>query len=163
MNAVKESEYTYEKEQEAARLQARAARSTHRPEYNFPSLNSSTPIKNTGITENRQTERTMHFNLNPSHNFYPLTELTGCTNQYEPPMNDSIINGAGTTPGVQSTTGKTKAPGRNKLWRNNGTGTVPQQHNLPPHMTNPTDRNGLFSDSPNSSKTKMDQHVSNVI
>ena len=156
LNTVKENEYTYEKEQEAARQQARAARSTHRTEYNFPSLNSSTPIKNTGTTENRQqpTERTTHFNPNPTHHFYPPTELTGHTNQYEPPINDSIINGAGTTPGVQFTTGMTNATGHNKLWRNSSTGTVPRRHTLPPCMTNPMDRNGLFSNSPNSSNNR---------
>ena len=58
LNTVKESELAYQKGQEAARQQARAARSTHRPKYNFPSLNSSTPIKNTGMSENKQPEKT---------------------------------------------------------------------------------------------------------
>ena len=73
LNVVKESEYTYEKEQEAARQQARATRPLHRTEYNFTSLNSSTPIKNMGTTENRHQppERTTHFNPNLTHHFYP--------------------------------------------------------------------------------------------
>ena len=156
LNAVKESGNTYEKEQEAARQHARAARPTHRTQYNFTSLNCSTPIKNMGTTENRHqpTERTTHFNPNPTHHFYPLTELIGCTNRYELPINDSIINGAGTTPGVQFTTGMTDVAGCNEPWRNNGTGTIPQQHTLPPHMTNPTDCNGFFSNSPNSSNNR---------
>ena len=48
----------------------------------------------------------------------------------------------------------TDATGQNELWRNNGTGAVPHQHTLPPHMTNPMDCNGLFSDSPNSSNNR---------
>ena len=42
---IKESERAYEKEQEEAKQQARATRSAQRTEYNFLSLNSSTPIK----------------------------------------------------------------------------------------------------------------------
>ena len=156
LNAVKESEYTYKREQEAARQQARAARSTHRTEYNFTRLNSSTPIKNTGTTENRRQppERTTHFNPNPTHHFYPPTEMTGHTNWYEPPINDLIINGAGTTPGVQFTIGTTDAAGHNEPWRSNGTGTAPQQHYLPPCTSNLTDGNGLFSDSLSSSNNR---------
>ena len=137
MNTVKEGEYTYEKEQEAAKQLARAAISTHRPEYNFTSLNSSTPIKNMGTTDNRQQppERTTHFNPNPTHHFYPLTELTNHNNWYEPPINNSIINGASTTPGVQFATGMTNASGHNKPWRDNSTGTAPQ-HTLSTCTTN---------------------------
>ena len=104
--------------------------------------------------ENKQPERTTHFNPNPTHHFYPPTELTSHTNQYEPPINDSIINGASTTPRVQFTTGMTDATDQNELWRNNGTGTVPHEYTLPPHMTNPTYHNGLFADSPNSSNNR---------
>ena len=48
----------------------------------------------------------------------------------------------------------TDATGQNKPWRNNGRGTMPQQHTLPSHMTNLADRNRLFSDSPNSSNNR---------
>ena len=122
LTTVKESELAYQKGQEAARQQARVARLTHRPEYNFPSLNSRTPIRNTGMSENKQPEKTTHFNPNPTHHFYPPTELTSHTNQYEPPINDSIINGASTTPRVQFTTGTTDATSQNEPLRNNGTG-----------------------------------------
>ena len=63
---ITESERAYEKEQEEAKQQARATRSTQRTDYNFLSLNSSTPIKNTGTAENRHqpTERTTHSNPN---------------------------------------------------------------------------------------------------
>ena len=59
-----------------------------------------------------------------------------------------------TTPGVQFTTGTTDATSQNEPWRNNGTGTVPHQHTLPPHTTNPMDCNGLFSNSLNSSNNR---------
>ena len=154
LNTAKEGKLAYQKAQEAARQQVRAARSTNRPEYNFRSLNFSTPIKNTGTTENKQPERSTHFNPNPTHHFCPPTEPTGYTNQYKLPINDSIINGASTTPGVQFTTGMTNMAGWNEPWRNNGAGVVPQQHTLPPHMTNLTGCNGLFSDSPNSSNNR---------
>ena len=42
---MKESERAYENEQEEAKQQARATRSTQRTDYNFLSLNSGTPIK----------------------------------------------------------------------------------------------------------------------
>ena len=48
----------------------------------------------------------------------------------------------------------TDAAGHNEPWRNNGTGMASQQHTLPPHMINQTDRNGLFSNSPNSLNNK---------
>ena len=47
LTRIREKEKACEKGQEAARKQARTT-------HNFPSLNSSTPIKNTGTTENRQ-------------------------------------------------------------------------------------------------------------
>ena len=54
LNTIRESERIYEKEKEEARIQeeqARATRATQRPEYNFLSLNSSTPIKNTATVK----------------------------------------------------------------------------------------------------------------
>ena len=82
VTAVRESERAYEKEQEEAKQQARAMRSMQRTDYNFLSLNSSTPIKNTGTAESRHQpiERTTHFNPNPIHHFYPTTEPTNHTN-----------------------------------------------------------------------------------
>ena len=53
ITTVRESDRDYEKEKERARIrdqQTQASRSIHRPEYNFLTLNSSTPIKNTGTT-----------------------------------------------------------------------------------------------------------------
>ena len=56
LTTVRESERNYEKEKEEARVreqQARTTRSSQRPEYNFLTLNSSTPIKNTSTTGNQ--------------------------------------------------------------------------------------------------------------
>ena len=55
ITTVRESERNYEKEKEEARAreQSRTTKSSQRPEYNFLSLNSSTPIKNTGTTGNQ--------------------------------------------------------------------------------------------------------------
>ena len=61
LTTVRESERTYEKEKEEPRVreqQARATRPSQRPEYNFLSLNSSTPIKNTGTTTGNQNRQT---------------------------------------------------------------------------------------------------------
>ena len=77
ITTVRDSDRDYEKEKERARIrdqQTQASKLTHRLEYNFLTLNSSTPIKNTGTTafqttgnQNRHTERSIHFNPNPTH------------------------------------------------------------------------------------------------
>ena len=148
---IRESEKEYKKGQEGAKQQTRAARSTQRTDYNFLSLNSSSPIKNTGTAENRQQppERTTHFNPNTMHHFYATTEPASHTNRYKPAANDSIIQGAGTAYVAHFTTGTTAATGRNKPWRNTGNNTAAQQI-FPTLMTNKTDCNSLFSESPNS-------------
>ena len=67
LNAVRESELKYEKEKAKARnkeQQVRLARQTNRPELNFLTLNSCTPIRNTNTApwtetnQNQHTERT---------------------------------------------------------------------------------------------------------
>ena len=62
LSRIRENKKAYEKGKETARKQARTT-------YNFLSLNSSTPNKNSGTTENRQQppERTTHFNPNTIH------------------------------------------------------------------------------------------------
>ena len=154
-NTIRESEKAYEKGQEAAKQQARTTRSAQRIDYNFLSLNSSTPIKNTSTTENRQQlpERTTYFNPNPIHHFYPMTEPTSRTNRYKPPVNDSIIQGTGAAPVTQFTTGTTVSTGRNEPWRNTSTNAASQQI-FPTHTTTMTDCSRLFNDSPNSSNNR---------
>ena len=86
LTAVRESERIYEKEKEEARVreqQARTTRPSQRSEYNFLSLNSSTPIKNTDTTsgnQNRQTERGIHLNPNTIQHLYSMTETTSHNN-----------------------------------------------------------------------------------
>ena len=105
----------YEKGQETDKKQTRTT-------YNCLSLNSSTPIKNTGVTENRQQppERTTHFNPNTIHQYYSSTEPTSCTNRYKPPANDSIIQGPTNRPVTHLTDGMTTTTGHNEPWRNTG-------------------------------------------
>ena len=159
ITTLRESERNYEKEKEEARIreqQTRTTRSTQHPEYNFLTLNSSTPIKNMGTTgnQNQHTERSIHFNPNPIHHLYSMTETTSHNSWYEPPANDSIIQGAGTAPGGQfttNTTSVTSAAGRNDAWRNNNGSNAPTHTNFPACTTRTTGHNGFFNDSPNSS------------
>ena len=118
-------------------------------------MNSSTPIKNGSTTANRQqpSGRMTHFNPNTIHQYYSVTEPTSCTNRYEPPANDSIIQGTNTAPIVHLTGSTTTSTGHNTPWRNNGKNNIPQQ-TCPSQATNTTDRNALFNDSPNSSNDR---------
>ena len=145
---IRESKRAYEKGQEASRKQART-------NYNFLGMNSSTPIKNSSTTVNRQqpTHRTTHFNPNTIHQYYSATEPTSHINQYEPPVNDSIIQGANTAPVTHLTVSTTTSTGHNAPWRNNGNNSVPQQA-CPNQATNTTNCNVLFNDSPNSSNDR---------
>ena len=154
-NTIRENKKAYDKGQEAGKQQARTTRLVQGIGYNFLSPNPSTPIKNTGTTENRQqaSERMMHFNPNPIHHHYPTTKPTNRTNHYEPPVNSSIIQGACATPVMHFTTGMTGPTGHNEPWRNTGTSAASQQI-FPTHMTTMMDRNGLFNDSPNSSHNR---------
>ena len=82
LTTVRESEKAYKKEKEEARIreqQARKPRQPPRQEYNFLSLNSCTPIKNTDTTtenQNHQAERGISFNPNTIQHLYTMTEAT---------------------------------------------------------------------------------------
>ena len=151
LKAVKQSEENYAREQEQARVrdeQLGAARQTNRSEFYFRTLANSTPIRNDNARSN---QLGVHFNTNPVRHVYPTTNMPDRDDQYEPPVNDSIIEGAGATPAGQFTTNTTSTTGRNDLWRsNNGTNTAT-------HMTShrastrSTSRNGFHNNSPNSS------------
>ena len=161
LTKIRESERNYEKEDAEARTrdqQAKAARQSNRSEFNYITPNSNTPIKNTGTTafqsegnQNQYTERNIHFNPNLVHHLYPMTGSTSQNSQYKPPVNDSIIQGAGTAPGGQFATNATSATGHNEAWRNNNRTNATSHTNPPPHTTRPTGHNGFFNDSPNSS------------
>ena len=116
LNAIRESEENYRKEQEQARIreeQLRSARQTSRSDINlYPTLANSTPIRNTNT---RSDQPGVHFNTNPVHHVYATTSDRG--KQFEPPENDSILQGATSSPVDQFATNATDTAGRNKLWR----------------------------------------------
>ena len=151
IKAVKESEEKYEREQEEAKSrdqQLRLTRQTNRSDFNFLTMINSTPIRN-GNT--RADQPAVHFNTNTIHYFYPPTNLTTNGDRYEPPANDSIIQGAGSAPGGQFATNTT---GHNDPWRyNNETNTV--THTNPQAcVTRPSSCNSFHNNSPNSSDNR---------
>ena len=102
LNAVKQSEENYVKEQEQVRVrdkQLRSARQINRSDFNYLTLANSTPIRNDNT---RSDQPGVHFNTNPICHVYSAT--TDEDDQYEPPINDSIIQGAGSSPTDQFTT-----------------------------------------------------------
>ena len=154
LKAVKQSEENYEREQEQARIrdeQLRSARQTSRSDFNFATLSNSIPIRN----DNTRSEQPgVDFNTNPVHHVYSTTSMTSGDNQYEPPANDSILQGAGSAPTGQFMTNATSTTDRNDLWRhNNGTNTAI-------HMTTQgcatrlTSHSGFQNNSPNSSDAR---------
>ena len=89
LNAVKQSEENNMKEQEQVRVrdeQLRSAKQTNRLDFNHLTLANSTPIRNDNT---RSDQPGVHFNTNPIHHVYSAT--TDGDDQYEPPVNDSII------------------------------------------------------------------------
>ena len=116
LTAIRESEENYKKEQEQARIreeQLRSARQTSRPDINlYPTLANSTPIRNTNT---RSDQPGVHFNTNPVHHVYATTSDRG--EKYEPPENDSILQGATSSPADQFATNATDTAGHNEPWR----------------------------------------------
>ena len=116
LNAIKESEKNYKREQEQARIrdeQLRWARQTNRSDINlYPMLANSTPMRNTNA---RSDQPGVHFNTNPVHHVYATTSDRG--EQYEPPENDSILQGATSSPADQFATNATDTAGHNEPWR----------------------------------------------
>ena len=111
LNAVKQSEENYVREQEQVRVrdeQLRSARQTNRSDFNYLTLANSTPIRNDNT---RSDQPGVHFNTNPIHHVYSAT--TDGDDRYEPPINDSIIQGAGSAPTDQFTTNAIGVTGRN--------------------------------------------------
>ena len=116
LNAIKESEENYKREQEQARIrdeQLRSARQTSRSDINlYPTLANSTPIRNSNT---RSDQPGVHFNTNPVHHVYTTT--SDGDNQYEPPENDSILQGVTSSPVDQFTTNAIDMAGCNEPWR----------------------------------------------
>ena len=78
----------------------------------YPTLANSTPIRNTNT---RSDQPGVHFNTNPVHHVYATTSDRG--EQYEPPENDSILQGATSSSVDQFATNATDTAGRNEPWR----------------------------------------------
>ena len=147
LTAIRESEENYKKEQEQARIreeQLRSARQTSRPDINlYPTLANSTPIIN---TDTRSDQPGVHFSTNPVHHVYATTSDRG--EQYKPPENDSILQGATSSPAVQFTTNATDTAGRDKPWRQNNTTNISSNTYNHRTTTRPTGCNGLQTNNP---------------
>ena len=153
LNAVKQSEENYAREQEQVRVrdqQLRSVRQNDRSDFNYLTLANSTPIRNDNA---RSDPPGVHFNTNPVRHFYSTT--SDGDNQYEPTVDDSIIQGAASAPTDQFATNTTNVTGCNDLWRRNNstiTSTNTATHRT---STKPTSRNDLHSYiSPNSSDNR---------
>ena len=116
---------------------------------------NSTPIRNnTTRPDPHQRERAVHFNTNAVCHFYPPTNPTTNGDWYEPPANDSIIQGAVATPGGQFAMGTTSVTCHNESWRyNNGKNTATHIY-LQTHMTRPSGHNSYHNNSQNSSDNR---------
>ena len=163
ITAVRESEMNYKKEKAETRnkeQKVRLVRQSSRSDINFLTVNSNTSIRNVNtaqqIRANQQKNRetAVHFNPNPVHHLYPTTDPTSHNDWYEPPANDSIIQGAGSVTGGQFATNTTSITGRNEPWRyNNGTNTAPCT-NPQTCTTRPPSHTGFHNNSPNSSDNR---------
>ena len=146
LTAIRKSEENYKKEQEQARLreeQLRSARQTSRSDINLLTLANSTPIRNTNT---RSDQPGVHFNTNPVHHVYTTTSDRG--EQYEPPENDSILQGATLSPADQFATNATDTVGHNKPWRRNNTTSIGSNTFNHRTTTRPTGCNGLQINNP---------------
>ena len=140
LKAVKQSEENYEREQEQARIrdeQLRSARQTNKSDFNFLRLANSTPIRNDNT---RSDQPGIHFNTNPVRHIYFTTSMTSRDDQYEPPVNDSILQGVGSAPAGQFATNTNGTTGLNDSWRhNNRTNTA--THTTYNHETKASENN----------------------
>ena len=147
LNAIRESEENYRKEQEQARIRAeqlRSTRQTSRSDINlYPTLANSTPIRNTNT---RSDQPGVHFNTNTVQHVYATTWDRG--EQFEPPENDSILQGATSPPADQVTTSTTDTAGCNELWRRNNTTNIGPNTFSHRTTTRPTSRNEPQTNNP---------------
>ena len=147
LNAIRESEENYRKEQEQARIRAeqlRSTRQTSRSDINlYPTLANSTPIRNTNT---RSDQPGVHFNTNTVQHVYATTWDRG--EQFEPPENDSILQGATSPPADQVATSATDTAGCNELWRQNNTTNIGPNTFSHRTTTRPTSRNEPQTNNP---------------
>ena len=147
LNAIKESAENSKREWEQARIreeQLRSTRQTSRSDINlYPTLANSTPIRNTNT---RSDQPGVHFSTNPVHHVYATTSDRG--EQYEPPENDSILQGATSSRVDQFATNTTDTAGRNELWRRNNATNISSNTFNHRTTTRLTSRNRLQTDNP---------------
>ena len=147
LNGIRESEENYRKEQEQARMreeQLRSARQTSRSDINlYPLLANSTPIRNTNT---RSDQPGVHFNTNLVHHVYATTSDRG--EKFEPPENDSILQGATSSPADQFATNATDTAGCNEPWRRDNTTNIGANTFNHRTTTRPTGRNKLQTNNP---------------
>ena len=101
IKAIREGKERYEKEKEEVKTKGQQIRLTGQPnmtDFNFHTMSSSTPIKNSNTVSHR-TETAVHFDPNSRHLIYTVTNPIGLSDWYQPPANNSIIQGADPTPG----------------------------------------------------------------
>ena len=158
LNAVRQSEENYAREQEQVRArdeQLRSVRQTDRSDFNYLTLANRTPIRNDNTRSDQPGE---HFNTNTIRHVSSTT--TDREDQYEPPDNDSIIQGVGSTPTDQFTINATSTTGCSDPWRRNNiprTATSTAPHRM---TTRPTCHNGLHNNGlPNSSDSRKQPHM----
>ena len=154
IQAVRQSEENHERKQEQAKNrdeQLRLTRQTSRQDFNLVTRINSTPIRNNNA---RTDQPAVHFDMNTIHHIYPPTNMNTNGDRYEPPANDSILNGAGLAPGGQFASNTTGITGRNDPWRyNNGTNSATNT-NPQGCTTRPTGRKSPHNSSPNSSDNR---------
>ena len=147
LNAIRESEENYRKEQEQAKIRAeqlRSTRQTSRSDINlYPTLANSTPIRNTNT---RSDQLGVHFNTNAVQHVYANT--SDRDEQFEPPENDSIVQGAVSPPADQFETSATETAGRNKPWRRNNTANIGPNTFSDRTTNRPTSRNDPQTNNP---------------
>ena len=154
LKAVRESGENYEREQEEAKSrdqQLGLTRQTTRSDFNFLTMVNSTQIRSSNT---RADQPAIHFDTNTICHFYPLTNPTTNGHQYKPPANDSILQGAGSTPEGQFVTGTIDATGHNEPWRYNNETNMATHTNPLGCTTRPSGHSSFHNNSPNSSDNR---------
>ena len=117
LKAIKRNEEKYEREEEEAKnrdqqLRLTRQRKTDRSDFNFFKIVNSTPIRNNNP---RSDQPVVHSDTNPVQHHYTPTNPTTNGDRYEPPVNDSIIQGVTSVPENQIATNATEGAGHKKL------------------------------------------------
>ena len=109
------------------------------------------PIRNSNT---RTDQPAIHFDTNTRRHIHSQTVPITNGDQYKPPVNDSIIQGAGFVPGGRFATNTISTTGHNEPWRyNNGT-NMAMHTNPQACTTRPNGHNGFHNNSSNSSDNR---------